>query len=433
MGAISYVDQQAKKKKWVRDMTDWGLKRLAVIGANGTAKTTYSFRMFARLAWRRPGMFLITSGTTDQVGKLFDQKLRSIMNAMGLVKSDNVKKIYELANGTKIHMKSRENYKTAEGIEYDYWFADEFHDHSVESAEMFKKRTRKSRENSLFRITGLSDDPDHWQYDFFDRNNIKLHELSIHDHPSQDWIDYYKPELESLYPAGPKRDRYVYGMRKSITGINLFNIKNDHKQPVEYDPEKDLYFCWDFNVIYRAVTVWQIQGKNENGVPVLGCIASYQMNEATTYEDAQKLAAMWAKHKNRVFLHGDASGDNRTASTSETMWQQVQKAFKEQFSHQLRYIVPRSNPPVKDTIQCLNWALTNDLIFFDPSAAKAFRSVSAVKADRYGEIDKKMDDSPDGANTHEADTVRYMSWHILHRHMPGAKSKKIHKIKMGGF
>lgn len=425
MGAIKYVDEQAKQKKWICDITNWDLKRLAVIGANGTAKTTYSFRMFARLAWRRPGMFLITSGTTDQVGKLFDQKLKKIMKSMGLVKADSVKKIYELTNGTKIHMKSRENYKTAEGIEYDYWFADEFHDHSVEAAEMFKKRTRKSRQHSLFRITGLSDDPEHWQYDFFDENNIKLHELSIEDHPSQEWIAYYKPELEQLYPAGPKRDRYVYGMRKSITGINLFNISNHHRKTVDYDPEKDLYFNWDFNVIYRAVTAWQIIGKSEHGYPLLGCIDAYQMDEATTYEDAKKLARLWGPHQKRVFLHGDASGDNRTASTSDTMWQQVRKAFKDKFGKQLRYIVPRANPNVKDTIQVLNWALTNDLILFDTKASKAFRSVSAAKADRYGEIDKSNDDSPDGANTHEMDTVRYMAYHIFKKHLPGAGKKSI--------
>jgi len=427
-----FLGPNEKKKQWIHDVVDWQKKNVAISGANGTAKTTISFKMAARLAWQRPGMFLITSGTTDQVGKLFEQKLKDMMKAMGLVKADSVKKIYRLQNGTEIHMKSRENYKTAEGVEYDYWFADEFHDHSQEAAEMFKKRARKSRSNSLIRLTGLSDDPEHWQYDFFDENDFLLHELSIEDHPSQEWIDYYKPELFKLYPEGPKRNRYVFGMRDSITGINLFNIKNEHKANLEYDPEEDLYFSWDFNVIYRAVTVSQLQGKDEEGNPILGVLNSFEMKEDTTYLDAQKLAERYTKHEGRVYLHGDATAKKRSNTSSDSAWQQVRSAFREQFASQLRYIVPNSNPSVKDTIQQLNWALTNNLVLFDrENASKAFRSVSATKADRYGEIDKSQDDSRDGANTHSADTVRYIANHIFEGKLPGASESG--SFKIGGL
>jgi hypothetical protein len=47
------------------------------------------------------------------------------------------------------------------------------------------------------------------------------------------------------------------------------------------------------------------------------------------------------------------------------MWSAVKDIFSKAFGDRLRYRVPQQNPSVKDTVQCVNWALRNDLVRFD--------------------------------------------------------------------
>lgn len=422
MTKIEYLSDEAKRKKWIRDITSYKHKRVAVIGGNGSAKSTYSFRHFARLCWRRPGLFLITSGTADQAMKLYDQKLKTIISKMGLSRENNVKMIYELSNGSQIHIKSKENYKTAEGPEYDYWFADEFQDHSQEAAEMFLKRTRRSRENSMVRVTGLPDDPESWQYKFLEDNHFVLHEISLYDHPDPDWIHYYEGVLKELF-TGAKLKRYLKGERVSLTGIGLFSADETNKMDVEYDPDKDLYLCWDFNVEYRAVTAWQQVGLSDESLPEYNCIESFQLKNTTTQVDAEEMCDYYRGHNADVILHGDASGENRTAATSDSMWRQIRGVFEHHFSGRVRYKVPDSNPNVKDTIQILNWALMKGLITFSDAANIAYRYLVAAKSDKYGEVDKSGDYREGGAKTHEVDTIRYLAWLIYDHHFPGTKRR----------
>ena len=49
--------------------------------------------------------------------------------------------------------------------------------------------------------------------------------------------------------------------------------------------------------------------------------------------------------------------------------------------------------------------------------------MSAAKADKYGDIDKK-DDYKDGTvKSHDADTARYALWHYYQRDYPGTNKR----------
>jgi len=90
------------------------------------------------------------------------------------------------------------------------------------------------------------------------------------------------------------------------------------------------------------------------------------------------------------------------------------------FDEKVRYLVDPKNPPVKDTIEVSNWALTKGNVIFDKEkAARAYRSMSAIEADKYGEIDKKIDENSSGAFTHEADTCRYELFRVFENYLPG--------------
>jgi hypothetical protein len=190
---------------------------------------------------------------------------------------------------------------------------------------------------------------------------------------------------------------------------------------VGINPSDELMLSWDFNVEYRAVSAWQVVGRHPEGYPIVACVQSWRMKGATVYEDAVELSeSLKRTHRNRILLNGDASGKNRTAQATDSMWKTVKEIFEKTFGN-VTYIVPNSNPPVKDTIQCLNWALRLGLIQFNENERNVYNSLQAIKADKYGEIDKSIDyREGTSARTHDGDTARYAVWHYFKYDYPGA-------------
>jgi hypothetical protein len=414
------------EKRWILDVWDYDNKKVATIGANGSAKSTYNFRYLFALCVHEPISILITSGTYQQVTDLFKQKLYPLLKVIGFTKANYQTMEFTLTNGVELHFKTSENFRTAEGVEYDAWFADEFQLHSREAVEMFHRRTRRSKEQSIFRIVGLPDEPDSWQYTYFEENGYTLNEISLYDHPSQEWIAFYEKELKKLFPQKEKLDRYLYGKRVSLTGIGLFAIESRHLIEVPYSPDIDIEICFDFNSEYRAVTMWQQSGIDEaTKHPLYNCVRSLNLGSALTTigADAIEICEMLKGHKANIILNGDASGENRQIGVTGSMWKAIREEFNKQFVGKVRFVVPSVNPLVKDTIQCVNWALSQNLVSFSTPARKAFQSVTACKADKYGEIDKSVDYTPSGVRTHHADTVRYSVWRIYSKLYPSGRNR----------
>ena len=399
-------------KSWINSVSNPSLKKVAIIGAKGSAKSTANFETLLAMIIKGNCRILLTCGTSEQVKKLFKQKLWEDLKNIPVHSSNFQTMEFVFVTGAELHLKSVETYKTAEGLEYDAWFADEFQDHSKEAVEVFHSRTRRRKDNCIFRIVGMPDDPEHFMYKYFDENGYTLHEITLFDHPDQNWIDFYSKELAKIY-SGAMLDRYLYGKRVSLSGLGAFRITQEHKGEFVHDePNKeDLLFSWDFNNEYRAVTVWQ--SKKIEGFIHAYCIASHQMSEVTVQEDAKKLCEMYSDYSGQIYLTGDASGDSKSAQTSESMWVQVKREFKEAFGLRLRYIVPRSNPNVKDTIQLVNYALVQNRVYFGNNAIQAFRALTASKLDKFGEIDKSKDYSNAENKSHEVDTIRYALWHFI--------------------
>lgn len=415
--------------QWIKDSAGPKLRRVSVIGAKGSGKSTTNFEVFFRLILasemhNKKLRILLTCGTRGQVVKLLKEKLWDDIEKFIPLKASNFSNLeFEFAKGTVLHLHSVETFKKAEGIGYHVWFADEFQDHSKEAADTFFSRTRlRIGENEpLLRIVGMPDDPEHFQYKWLEDKKFILHEITLEQNPDKDFSKRYEAQLRETY-FGAELDRFLYGKRVSLNGLGLFAVNQSHRKNVDYNPEKPIMFCWDFNNEYRAVTVWQWEKMQYN------CIYSLQMKEVTVQEDAIKICEQFANHQREVYLHGDASGNNKSAQTSESMWINVKKEFVSKFGAKVRYIVPASNPNVKDTIQCVNFALSQNRVYFSDSAVNAYRALVSAKADKFGEIDKSKDYTDATVKSHEVDTVRYAIWHLV-EDFPG-KMRISHKRTM---
>lgn len=327
--------------------------------------------------------------------------------------------------GTVVHLRSAEAdaISRIESISYGSGWADEASFYDPESLKIFLSRVRKGKRK--VRVTSMPDDPDHWMYDLLEDAKFIMHEISLYDNPDKEFVKNYEEILKSFY-SPTQLQRYLSGERVSLAGSGLFSIEKHLKKPVPYDPEKDVYLYWDFNVLYRAVSGWQDVGVDESGRPIIGCFKSWKLEEATIVQDAKVLAGEFHNHKAVVYLSGDATEDKKNIMSTESAWASVERVMKDELKGHgvpVRNVVPTSNPNVIDSIECTNWALLQGLMIFDPSETHTYRSLSGTKANKYGEPDKSTDYTETGAKTHHGDTARYIAWENFQHLYPGGSGK----------
>ena len=405
------------------DFVDLGNPFVSIFGAKGSGKT-YIGTLFAMTMAIEGGQGLIMLNTLQQARDIFKQNIEPFLKEMAWPYTFNEQQMILRIWDSTIHMRSAEKdvVKRIESIEYEWGWADEVSYYHPDAVKTFLSRIRKGR--ALKRITSMPDEPDAFIYQYLDsRDDCKIHEVSLADNPDPAFRERYTKELALTY-SGAQLDRFLHGKRVSLQGMGIFHVMPEMQAEHPYNPAEPLLLSWDFNVAYRAVTGWQIVGKDESARPIVACVFARQMIEATVHEDAAKLAQDLRAHKSELIITGDASGANRTALATGSMWTAVKEAFGKTLQIPVSYRIPSSNPLVRDTIECCNWALKQGLVRFDRDRAKAaYNSMSAAKADKYGDIDKK-DDYKDGTvKSHDADTARYALWHYYQRDYPGTNKR----------
>jgi hypothetical protein len=114
-----------------------------------------------------------------------------------------------------------------------------------------------------------------------------------------------------------------------------------------------------------------------------------------------------------VYIHGDATGEQRKTSASRTDWQIVKQFFGRYTDrYHAGFRVPSDNPPVKDRINCVNAMLRNHAgehrLLIDPRCKQLIKDLEQVcwKADPYGNALADVDKS-DPMRTHVSDAVGY--------------------------
>jgi hypothetical protein len=173
-----------------------------------------------------------------------------------------------------------------------------------------------------------------------------------------------------------------------------------------------LFWSMDFNVNPMCSVIGQVV---EGTVHVL---------DEIVLQDSHTLAACqafleWVQARRlsypvQLSIYGDASGDSRHTSASETDWQIVRE-FMDRHSADFRasLSVCKTNPAVKDRTNCVNALLKNHYgqyrLRIDPKCRQLIRDLEQVrwKTDAYGNSLMELDKS-DPKRTHVSDALGYM-------------------------
>jgi hypothetical protein len=230
-------------------------------------------------------------------------------------------------------------------------------------------------------------------------------ELSGVTHENRHNLDPdYVPRLKAaLTPE--LYDLEVLGKRVAISEGKIFSYfsRKNHCTSLTLDPNYPIYFSLDFN--HNPITA--IAGQWIKGELLI--IREWFLLNSDSFKMGETLS-LWLKESvavgHKIYLHGDATGNSKTANSKKTNWQIINEELKA-FSPKTLY--GQSNPGVLDTIHSVNCALNNRKIFLDNNCKELIKDLESLQYNSNGEIDKKKD----LMRSHLADTLRYLCNHLM--------------------
>lgn len=240
---------------------------------------------------------------------------------------------------------------------------------------------------------------------------------------------YFQWSAEDILPAEDIQDlkddmdELTYNQEVKGLFINFkgrayygFNQEVHAAETIEYDPNKDLIFAFDFNIAPGVCAVMQEQvyhGDNPNVsrrfTAVIGEV--YIPRNSNTPRVCDRLIKDWQHHTGDVLIYGDSTGGNQgSAKIAGSDWDLVRQKLKPIFRDRLKFRIPNKNGPERVRINAMNARIktVNGQIRFlvDPDNAphvcKDFEGVSLLEGGS-GELDKKVD----ADLTHISDAIGY--------------------------
>jgi len=201
----------------------------------------------------------------------------------------------------------------------------------------------------------------------------------------------------------------------NFLGRAYYGFTEKNKGKLTYDPNAAIGFCFDFNVDPGVAVIVQEQDlpTERVGTGVIGEV--YIPQNSNTELVCRRLIQDWGKHRGDIYIYGDASGGMRkTSNLAGSDWDIVRDVLKPVFGSQLKFRVPRANPPERARVNSVNTRCKNaagDLrlvvdVSKAPHVASDLDGVRTVEGGS-GEIDKKYDASL----THLSDALGYYTYY----------------------
>ncbi|MDJ0730669.1 MAG: terminase family protein [Crocosphaera sp.] len=270
----------------------------------------------------------------------------------------------------------------------------------------------------LLTSTINTDNPYNWVYDLFDDPDRPIEQqkayISLTGSTYENRHNLAKGYIEglkvSLTPELFKIE--VLGEYTPITEGKIFKYFNrlDHCFPLNLDPNYSIYLSLDFN--HDPMTA--IAGQWIDGELLI--IKEWFLRNSDSFQMGDTLAKWLAEcelivHRQaqvlpKIYLHGDATGNSKTANSKSSNWQIINDKLK-QFKPSRIY--GKTNPSVSDSINSLNCAFNSNRIGIDSNCKELTKDLESLQYNDKGEIDKKQD----LLRSHLADCLRYLSWHLM--------------------
>ena len=191
---------------------------------------------------------------------------------------------------------------------------------------------------------------------------------------------------------------YYTFSRKENAGDYAFKV-------AQYDPQKPLRLCWDFNVDPMTLMIAQF-GVNKKGLTEAYFIDEFWIRNSNTVETCREFKLRYPNHTRGVILYGDATGHARHTDSNVTNWKIVENELRH---YGVSKCVPTKNPAERDRINSVNGMICNSKnerrVFVNPKCRNLIRDLEQVS---YKEGTTQIDKTKDSKLTHPSDGAGYM-------------------------
>ena len=322
--------------------------------------------------------------------------------------------IIMLKNGSFISLCGAENYDSLRGPGIDFVALDEFAFMSMEAWNKVLRASLSDRKGHAMFISspaGLN----HF-YDFAQKE-IKLAGSSwkTWQFTTLDggWVT--KEEIEEARRELDVRtfEQEYLGKFLNFAGRVAYEFEKDnYEHELEYNPNKTLLTCWDFNNSPGVCAIGQDQvmpgqfevvktGTETIKAPVIGTGIIGEVwipQHSNTLLVCKKLYQDWGDHKGDIIFYGDpAGGQKKSSGVQGTDWELIENFFKQTpWRDRMTFDIPRAHPSVRSRINATNSRIRSidGIIRFMVDAVAAphvvddFERLTTLEG-TAGEIDKK--------------------------------------------
>lgn len=254
-------------------------------------------------------------------------------------------------------------------------------------------------------------DPFNWVYEVFDDEDRKPElkrlytsfNLLTADNDSND-ADYLS-SLDATYTAelAAIELRGEYAVTKEGRVFSYFDRQRHVDGGVGLIPGIAVHLSFDFNYSPATCLVCQVRGDR-----IVIAHEFFELNSDTFDLTAKVCGWLVEQGITSAQVHGDASGQQRTANSKETNWSIVFRGLADNGIHAVRRF-GNANPSVLDSVNSTNCLLKQDRVLIADNCKELKKDLESVKWDERGDIDKKTDSK----RSHLGDCFRYICHDIF--------------------
>jgi hypothetical protein len=337
-------------------------------------------------------------------------------------------------------------------------------DRLEENAKAFYHALRDGEECGCPRVHGPELEHRTWPLLLLGVGPAVLYRSKTSDNPYLG--DGYREGLAANMSKDSARRRLDGEILRETEGGCYVSFSNENVRPVEYDPDRPLFVCMDFNLQPRAAVFAQVLNPGEyptdnhrEGVQHIGVFGEYfyagEMDDRRFAEelvrgsrgsgcDSQPLyksemyrglpppcddtcervcrKGHWnglKAHRDRIIAYGDQRGTHRSSQTLDSSWLIVERVFRqlERFGKD----VPESQPSPRARVDSVNGKFCSAMdirsLWIDKRCEELIRDFEHVVWDEGGEKEREWRRGAMGTEWHRTHLVQALGY-MIHRRSP---------------
>jgi hypothetical protein len=321
-------------------------------GKTELAKRKLVESLFRATRHGRPGRFFAAAPTRDQAKRIWWQDLCDLLPARWKAEISASQLMIRTTKGSELYVVGLDKPQRIEGVSWDGGVIDEYADCKVGTFDAHIRPALADRRGWLWLI-GVPDMEGPAQVEYENLYDVCLKNIdpewaAFHwasaDILPEDEIASAKRRMDPRLFEQEMLGKFILAGGRAFPDFNPAH----HVKECEYDPS--LPICWslDFNINPMCSGVLQ---HKDGKIIVLEELAlpDTQTDVAVTAFLDRAAERNWSLTNMQVF--GDATGNCRDSTSGKSDW----LIIKNRLAHlSAKFNVPRSNPPIKETINAIN-------------------------------------------------------------------------------